>query len=102
MTAIACGGQFNDALLTNGTIVSWGQDYFNQTNVPGGLTNVTAIAAGAEHTLALLSNGTVAAWGDNTGGDTNIRAGCATWWPLRQASPTTWPCYQTGRWWRGA
>jgi hypothetical protein len=75
VTAIACGWQFNVALLANGAVTSWGDDYFGQTAVPAGLSNVVAIAAGAQHTLALLSNGTVQAWGDGFDGDTNIPAG---------------------------
>jgi hypothetical protein len=75
VTAIGGGWAFNVALLANSTVVAWGSDIFNQTNVPAGLTNVVAIAAGAQHTLALLSNGTVVAWGYNGSGQTNVPAG---------------------------
>jgi hypothetical protein len=40
-------------LLTNGTVVSWGENNYGQTNVPAGLTGVTAIAAGDGFNMAL-------------------------------------------------
>jgi len=40
-----------------------GDNTWNQTNVPAGLSNVVAIAAGGYHSLALKQNGTVAVWG---------------------------------------
>ncbi|MEX2237741.1 MAG: hypothetical protein WEB00_09430 [Dehalococcoidia bacterium] len=78
--AVAAGGQHSMALLSNGTVMTWGSDVFGQagdggatggnilpTVVPG-LTGVTAISAGANHSLALLSNGTVMAWGRDDSG----------------------------------
>ena len=52
-----------------------GIQYYGQTTVPDGLTNVTAIAAGFYHTLALKSDGTVAAWGYNSNGQTTVPDG---------------------------
>jgi alpha-tubulin suppressor-like RCC1 family protein len=76
--AIACGGQFDVALLNNGTVLSWSSNNpaLNTaiTNVPSNLSNVTAIAAGRAHTLA-LSNGTVVPWG--AGLATNVPSGLA-------------------------
>lgn len=79
-TAVAAGGQHNLALLSNGTVMAWGDNQKGQlglgsvsesvdlpTAVPG-LTNVVAIAAGAEFSLALLKDGTVMAWGDGESG----------------------------------
>jgi alpha-tubulin suppressor-like RCC1 family protein len=80
VTAVAAGGRHSLALLSNGTVMAWGDDEVGQlgdgTNetvsaVPvavSGLSGVTAIAAGANHSLALLSNGTVMAWGENEAG----------------------------------
>jgi alpha-tubulin suppressor-like RCC1 family protein len=51
-------------LSSNGTVTAWGDDFFGQTNVPTGLSNVVAISAGGQHSLAVLANGTVQAWGD--------------------------------------
>ena len=63
------------ALKNDGTVVAWGYNYYGQTTVPDGLTNVTAIAAGFYHTLALKSDGTVAAWGYNSNGQTTVPDG---------------------------
>jgi alpha-tubulin suppressor-like RCC1 family protein len=56
-------------------VVAWGDNFYGQTNVPIGLSNVMAIAGGGAHSLALRSNGTVAAWGWNESGQTNVPAG---------------------------
>jgi alpha-tubulin suppressor-like RCC1 family protein len=74
--AISAGMNFSLALLTNGTVMAWGNNEsgqlgtgkFTPSNVPvavKALTGVSAIAAGGEFSLALLTNGTVQAWGDN-------------------------------------
>jgi hypothetical protein len=89
VTAISAGGEHSLALLSNGTVMAWGYNFYGQlgNGVGGGtgdvpvavcesgpevpcspghyLTGVTAISAGEEHSLALLSNGTVTAWGWN-------------------------------------
>jgi alpha-tubulin suppressor-like RCC1 family protein len=82
VTAIAAGGAHSLALLSNGTVVAWGDNAFGQlgngtmsttpvsTPVPvPGLQGVIAIAAGALHSLALLNNGQVMAWGDGSSGE---------------------------------
>jgi alpha-tubulin suppressor-like RCC1 family protein len=77
--AIAAGGEHSLALLSNHTVVAWGQDFFGalgngtseSSNVPvevSGLKEAVAIAAGFRHSLAMLSNGTVKAWGQDTFG----------------------------------
>ena len=63
------------ALKSDGTVVAWGYNYYGQTNVPSGLTNVVAIAGGYYHSLALKSDGTVVAWGYNDYGQTNVPSG---------------------------
>jgi alpha-tubulin suppressor-like RCC1 family protein len=79
VTAIAAGGEFSLALLTNGTVLAWGTNEEGElgngktTRVTSpaavkGLSNVTAIAAGGEFALARLSNGTVMSWGAGTEG----------------------------------
>ncbi len=78
--SLSAGGFFSLALMSNGTVMAWGQNNDGQCGngsnancllpVPVlGLTNVAAISGGWEATLALLSNGTVMAWGLNGNGE---------------------------------
>jgi alpha-tubulin suppressor-like RCC1 family protein len=55
-------------MLSNSTVVAWGDNTYGQTNVPAGLSNVVAIAAGDFHSYALLTNGTISRWGDDSYG----------------------------------
>ena len=77
--AISGGLEFSLALLRNGTVMAWGENYWGQlgsgvgrsSDVPvpvSGLSGVTAISAGGDSSLALLHNGTVMAWGYNGSG----------------------------------
>jgi alpha-tubulin suppressor-like RCC1 family protein len=77
--AISAGTSFSLALLTNGTVMAWGENEngqlgtgkFTPSKVPvavKAVTGVSAIAAGGEFSLALLTNGTVQAWGNNNRG----------------------------------
>ncbi|MFD7322897.1 RCC1 domain-containing protein [Streptomyces sp. NPDC059875] len=87
VTAVATGCLHSLALLSNGTVKAWGNNFSGQlgdgttgsisttpvtvidpSNPSVPLSGVTAIAAGCDHSLALLSNGTVKAWGDNSAG----------------------------------
>jgi alpha-tubulin suppressor-like RCC1 family protein len=79
VTQILGGEGFSLALLSDGTVRSWGYNAYGQLGdgtttesptpaPPVGLTNVIALASGESHGLALLSNGTVMAWGDNESG----------------------------------
>jgi alpha-tubulin suppressor-like RCC1 family protein len=88
VTAIACGGYYNLARTSDGTVWAWGWNYYGQlgngttfdsfTPVqvlnPNGtpFSGVTAIAAGgggsSAHSLALANDGTVWAWGNNEHG----------------------------------
>jgi alpha-tubulin suppressor-like RCC1 family protein len=87
VTAISASRYFSLALLSNGTVMAWGNNddgnlgngTTTSSDVPAAvseLTGVTAISAGKgpnvfgdAHSLALLSNGTVMAWGDNGSGE---------------------------------
>lgn len=78
LTAIAAGNSHSVALRSNGTVVVWGNNQYDQTNVPAGLNNVVAIAKGgnesADRVLALKADGTLACWGGG-GVLTNVPAG---------------------------
>ncbi len=77
VTAIAAGGEHNVALISGGTLKSWGAGTYGQLGNGGsadsatpvtvaGLTNtVKVIACGNGHSLALLTDGTIMAWGRN-------------------------------------
>ena len=93
VVAIAAGAQDSYALLSNGTVMAWGDNEVGQlgqgsTTGPehcyketeptqcstrpvavGALSDVTAVAAGQNYALALLSNGTVMSWGSNGQGE---------------------------------
>lgn len=64
-TAISAGFRHSLALLANGQVIAWGDNFDGQTSVPVSATPATAIAAGGYHSLDLLANGSVVGWGDN-------------------------------------
>ena len=51
------------ALRENGTVVCWGNNSYNQCDVPTGLNNVIQITCGLYLSAALKSDGTVVGWG---------------------------------------
>jgi phosphodiesterase/alkaline phosphatase D-like protein len=67
VVALAGGGNFSLALLSNGTVTGWGDNTFGETSIPG-INNVVAIAAGSNFGLALMADGTVTGWGGPSGG----------------------------------
>jgi len=80
---IAAGGSHSLALLADGTVVSWGYNYYGQlgnnstvdSSLPVqvvGLSGIKAIAAGLDHSLALDSVGNVWAWGYNASGQLGV------------------------------
>lgn len=77
--AITGGNNFSLALLSDGTVWTWGRNSSGQlgdgTNIEHwvpkqvyGVSNIVAIAAGDSHSMALRSDGTVFAWGNNSDG----------------------------------
>ena len=85
VTAVSAGYDHSLALLSNGTVMAWGENSLGElgsatkadsgcycSDVPvvvSGLNGVTAISAGGRHSMALLSNHTVLAWGANYYGE---------------------------------
>ncbi len=77
VTHLATGYEHTYALLSDGTVKSWGGNSEGQLGNAGpsygqflpqtipGLSSVAAIDTGAAHILALLSNGDVKSWGRN-------------------------------------
>lgn len=61
--AVAGGRAHCLALLDNGTVVGWGDNYFGQAN---GLSGAKAIAANGDTSMAILNNDTAYIWGDTT------------------------------------
>ncbi|MBS1829999.1 MAG: Ig-like domain-containing protein [Acidobacteria bacterium] len=79
VTAVAAGFEGAFALLGDGTVWSWGDNFKGRlgnganpsTSIPlpvTGFTAATAIMPSSSHTLAVKSDGTVWAWGDNAAG----------------------------------
>ena len=75
--SLAGGWIHNLALLSNGTVMAWGNNNEGQlgdgsfvaSDVPvavSALSGATAVAAGNAHSVALLSDGTAMAWGWNS------------------------------------
>ena len=72
VVAIGAGYHHSLALKDDGTVVAWGNNDDQQSNVPNGLTDVIAIAPTAWNSLALQGDGTVVAWGSNDAGQTDV------------------------------
>jgi hypothetical protein len=101
-TAVASGGDFALALLSNGTVMAWGHNDVgqlgdgtrNSSPTPAAvrnLTGVVAVAATQGYSMALLGNGTVMAWGEGVGklpvavsGLSGVSAIAAAWDGLEQ------------------
>jgi len=64
---IAVGGYHSLALKSDGSIVGWDGNNYNQAAPPAG-NDFIAIAAGGEHSLALKSDGSMVGWGNNDDG----------------------------------
>ena len=74
-TAIAAGGAGGLALMSNSSVIGWGDTTYSQDKPPLFVTNVIAVSMGTYHGLALVSNGTVVAWGNGGDGRTSPPGG---------------------------
>jgi alpha-tubulin suppressor-like RCC1 family protein len=83
--AVASGTEHALAVLSNGTVMSWGANVFgdlgtglkfpNGSNVPVKvdlIRTAVGVAAGDEHSAALLADGRVMSWGSNGDGQLGI------------------------------
>ncbi len=79
VSAVAAGQEHTLALLSNGTVMSWGNNERGQLGAGNthtsdtpvavkGVSTAVAIAANRNFSMALLSNGTVVSWGDDERG----------------------------------
>src|SRR5439155_24496694 len=73
-------------LQSNGIVLAWGNNFYNQTNVPPGLTNAIAIAAGFWHNLALREDHTATNWGKWTDAGAHTVSLPASWTNLTRIS----------------
>ncbi|MEK6683281.1 MAG: kelch repeat-containing protein [Nitrospirota bacterium] len=75
-TSISAGGNHTCAILADGTVKCWGNNYSGQlgngtttnSSIPVSVSEITtavSIAAGTNHTCAVLSDGTAKCWGFN-------------------------------------
>lgn len=55
-------------------LLSWGDNSYNQTNVPSNLTNSMSASAGTYHSLALTASGRIPVWGIDYYGVSNVAA----------------------------
>ncbi|MDD2891186.1 MAG: T9SS type A sorting domain-containing protein, partial [bacterium] len=83
VTKIASGGMHTLALLSDGTIKSWGDNIYGELGVGDtidrhspvtvpGITNAIEIAGGSYHSIALLSDSTIKIWGHNIYGELGL------------------------------
>lgn len=64
---LSAGDSHSLAISPDARVLAWGDNFYNQCDVPSGLDDVVAVAAGYTHSLALRSDGTVAEWGGESG-----------------------------------
>ncbi len=99
VTAIAAGARHSLAVLSNGTVYSWGANDRGQLGhgkpgsdqnagpvsapdgQPGELHNVVAVAADTDFSMALRSDGTVVTWGAGDAGQRGIGRKAAPAYP---------------------
>ena len=101
------GSDFSLAIKTDGTMWSWGSNYFGGLGLGnvadrsspvqvGALTDWSKIAAGNLHTIAVKTDGTLWSWGRNSDGQ--LGDGTTTYRssPVQVGALTTWSKIESG------
>ena len=60
------------AIISDSTVIAWGDNSKGQSSVPNTLTNAYSIANGTYHSLVVDNTGTIWGWGSNDNGQLNI------------------------------
>ena len=69
---ISAGVNHSMAIISDSTVIAWGDNSHGQSTVPITLTNAYSLANGTNHSLALDDAGTIWGWGSNKSGQLNI------------------------------
>jgi hypothetical protein len=69
LTTSSEANSFSLGLLSDGTVIGWGDDSLGQTSVPS--TKFVSVAAGSAFGLGVTANGGIVGWGDDLEGVTN-------------------------------
>jgi len=69
---ISAGVNHSLAIISDSTVIAWGDNSEGQSTVPITLTNAYSLANGTNHSLVLDNVGTIWAWGSNQSGQLNI------------------------------
>ena len=64
--------QFKNDPFSSGSIIAWGDNNWNQLNVPSPNSGFTAISAGGYHSLGLKADGSIVSWGANSYGQCDV------------------------------
>ena len=60
------------AIISDSTVIAWGDNSEGQSTIPSTLTNAYSLANGTYHSLVLDNTGTIWGWGSNKSGQLNI------------------------------
>ena len=89
VVAVSCGSDYTAAIKTDGSLWTWGRDYFGALGSGGVgdsgsgpfkyrctptkvLDDVVAVSCGAAHTAAIQSDGSLWMWGNNSHGELGL------------------------------